>query len=178
MARVPMIDPGEHPELAGLVDRISGARRGKLLNLYKALLQSPPVAEGWFGHINGLRFAATISGRLRELLIIRVAYLADAAYALRQHIPKLAAAEGVDAATCAALADWQASPGLFSEAERAALAFADEVTLKAKASDATFGALAAHYDPRAIVEITVLVSTYNMHARFTNALQLDLEVDP
>lgn len=177
MARIPLIEPGEHPELAGLSAKFSGARRGKVLNLYKLLLQSPEVADGWFGHMNAVRWGTSLSGRVRELIIIRVAWLLDAAYAKRQHIPKLAAADGVDEATCNALADWRGS-GTFSAAERALLAYVDAVTTSAKVPDDVFAALGSHYDARAIVEITVIAATYNMHARVTNAVQLDLELDP
>lgn len=177
MTRIPLIEPGEHPELAGLIDKFSGARRGKVLNLYKLLLASPQIADGWFGHMNGVRWGTSLSGRLRELIIIRVAWLLDAAYAKRQHIPKLAAADGVDEATCQALADWRASK-LFDEAERAALAYTDAVTTSAKVPDEVFAALKPHFSSREILEITVLAATYNMHARVTNALELDLEVDP
>lgn len=172
-----MIEPEQHPELAGLTTKISGARRGKVLNLYKALLHSPQLAESWFGHLNAVRWGTTLHGRLRELIIIRVAFLVGAAYALRQHIPKLATAEGVSEETCKALSDWRSS-ALFSAAERAALEYTDAVTNSATVSDQVFAALAAHYDTRSILEITVLAATYNMHARVTNALQIDLEQDP
>lgn len=177
MARVKLIEPGEQPELAGLVAKFSGARRGKVLNLYKLLLASPQVADGWFGHMNGVRWGTSLSGRVRELIIIRVAWLLDAAYAKRQHIPKLAAADGVEEATCHALAEWRGSP-LFSAAEQALLAFVDAVTAGGKVPDDVFAALKSHFDERAIVEITVVAATYNMHVRVTNALELDLEVDP
>jgi hypothetical protein len=46
MARVPFVEENEHPELAPLVARIK-AERGKVLDLYKVLLHSPAIMEGW-----------------------------------------------------------------------------------------------------------------------------------
>ncbi len=174
MARVPLIDPAARPDLAALSARISGARRGKVINVYRALLNSPAIAESWFEHLNAVRWKTALSGRIRELVIIRIGYLASVPYILKQHIPKLAAADGVSLAECEALADWQPSAH-FSGLERGVLAFTDAVTREAKADDATFAAVAQHFDAAAIVDLTVLIGTYNMHARVMNTLQLDLE---
>ena len=176
MARVPFIEAVERPDLAALTQRISGARRGKLINIYRALLNSPPLAETWFEHLNAVRWKTSLPGRLRELVIIRIGYALAVAYIIKQHIPKLAAADGVSVEECEALSDWRASP-LFSEAERAALAYTDAVTQRASADDATYAEAARHFDAAAMVELTVLIGTYNMHGRVVNALQLDLEQD-
>ena len=72
MARVPLIDPDDHPELAELAERIRGRRGGKLINVYRTLLHSPRLAESWFEHINRVRWGTEIDGRLREIIIIRL----------------------------------------------------------------------------------------------------------
>ena len=176
LARVPFIDPAPGSELAPLAARFSGARRGKLINVYRALLNSPALAESWFGHINAVRWKTSLDGRLREIVIVRIAYLTEAAYVLKQHVPKLAAADGVSAEECAALADWQAST-LFDARVRAVLAYTDAVTREANAADGLFAAVAAHFDAKALVDLTVLIATYNMHVRVVNTLALDLEAD-
>lgn len=174
MARVPLIDPGQRPDLAPLAARISGARRGRLINVYRLLLNSPALAETWFEHLNAVRWKTSLTGRLREIVIIRIGYLLDVAYILKQHLPKLALADGVTVEECAALADWQAS-SYFDAVERAVLSYTDAVTRGAAADDATFEAVAAHFEPSAVVELTVLIGTYNMHGRVMNALGVDLE---
>lgn len=176
LARVPLIDPDKRPELATLAQRISGARRGRVINVYRALLNSPPLAETWFEHLNAVRWKTSLTGRLREIVIIRIGHLAEVAYIIKQHVPKLAVAEGLTVAECAALQDWQVSR-CFDDTERAVLAYTDAVTLEAAADDATYAAVAKHFDAAAMVELTVLIGTYNMHARVMNALQLDLEQD-
>ena len=176
MARISLIDPENHPELAPLVDRVKGSRRGKLINVYRLLLHSPKLAETWFEHLNAVRWATTLSGRLREIVIIRIGYLNRAAYIIKQHIPKLAIAEGLTEAECLGLADWQTAT-CFSETERAVLAYTDALTKDATASDALAAEISRHFDERGLLELTVLISTYNMHSRVMNALAIDLEQD-
>jgi len=177
MARVPYVTEEDHPELAELIDRFKAGRRGSLINIYRMLLNSPALAETWFTHANTVRWKTELPGRLRELVIIRVALMTRGAYMLRQHVPKLALAEGVTEAECAALADWQASD-LFAPAERAALAYADAMTRDVEVSDDVFEALRPHHGDRQIVELTVLIASYNMLTRILQALRVDLEPAP
>jgi alkylhydroperoxidase family enzyme len=176
LARVDLIDPAGRPELKELAAQFSGARRGNLLNIYRVLLHNPALAEAWFCQMNAVRWKTSLDGRLRELLIIRIGHVNRAAYILKQHVPKLAEADGVSAAECDALEDWQSS-SFFDPRERAALAYADAVTRDCAVPDDVFAALEPHFDQQAIVEITVLIGAYNMHARVMGALAVDLEKD-
>jgi len=71
-----------------------------------------------------------------------------------------------------ALPEWRTSP-LFSDRERAALAYADEATRNKKVEDATFAALRKHFSERQIVEITFLNALEN----FYNLLNLPLGIE-
>ena len=115
-----------------------------------------------------------LPGRLREIVIIRVGHLTKSQYVLRQHVPSLAVADGLSVEECDALSDWRASR-FFTASERAALCYADTMTLEIAVPDAVFADVKRHFNPRQIVELTVLVGTYNMNARVLQALQLDLE---
>ncbi len=61
----------------------------------------------------------------------------------------------------------------FSERERAALAYTEEVTRSRKASDATFERLRAHFSEREIVELTWL----NAIGNFYNLMAVPLELE-
>jgi hypothetical protein len=54
MARVPLIQEQEHPELAETIEQFRVGRRGKLINIYRMLLNAPPLAESWFNHSNAV----------------------------------------------------------------------------------------------------------------------------
>jgi 4-carboxymuconolactone decarboxylase len=174
MARVPLIQEQDHPELADLVQRFSAGRRGRLINVYRMLLNSPPLAESWFNHSNAVRWKTTLDGRLREIVIIRMGHLTRCDYVLRQHVPSLALADGLTGEECDALADWRGSK-FFDARERAALTYADAMTRDIAVPDDVFAAVKRHFGDRQIVELTVLIGTYNMNARVLRALELDLE---
>jgi 4-carboxymuconolactone decarboxylase len=177
MARVPLIDEQDHPEFAALAEKFRAGRRGRLINIYRMLLNSPALAESWFNHSNAVRWKTALEGRLREIVIIRVGHLTKAQYVLRQHVPALALADGLSLPECDALADWRDSP-FFSASERAALDYADVMTRDIVVPDEVFAAVARHFDQRQIVELTVLIGSYNMNARVLQALELDLEPPP
>lgn len=174
MARVTLIKEQEHPELAELMEKFRSGRRGKLINIYRLLLNAPALAESWFNHSNAVRWRTELDGRLREIVIIRVAYLLGSAYVIRQHVPELAVADGLSAAECEALKDWRASAS-FSERERAALAYTDVMTRDVVVPDAVFAEVRRHFSGRQTVELTVLIGTYNMNIRVLTALDIDLE---
>jgi 4-carboxymuconolactone decarboxylase len=174
MARVPLMQEQEHPEFSDLVEKFRAGRRGRLINIYRMLLNSPPLAESWFNHSNAVRWKTTLDGRLREIVIIRMGHLARCDYVLRQHVPSLALADGLTRAECDALANWQGSK-FFDARERAALAYADTMTRDIAVPDDVFAAVKRNFNDRQIVELTVLIGTYNMNARVLRALELDLE---
>src|SRR5687768_9923974 len=104
MARVTPIDEHNHPELAGLIEKIRGKRGGRLLNFYRALLHSPPLAATWLEFNNAVRHQTGVDDRLRELAIMRVAILNRAAYVLDIHKARYAGPAGVTPAQSEALA--------------------------------------------------------------------------
>src|ERR1700749_2299833 len=174
MARIPLPKKPAHPELAEPIARIKAGRRGGLLNVYKLLLHSPALAQTWFDHNGAVRWKTELSGRLREIVIIRIAHLNGVDYVLAQHVPGLAVAEGLTLAECDALVDWRATD-LFDARERAALASAEAMTLATSVPDDVFAEVRRHFNDREIVELSVLVGTYIMHNRVMKALAIDLE---
>jgi 4-carboxymuconolactone decarboxylase len=172
MARVSLLKEEDRPELAPLIGRIKGRRRGLLLNLYRMLLHSPPVAERWFEQNNAIRWETQLDGKTRELAIIRVAVINRSAYVFKSHVPSMALAEGLTQDQCDALADWRASR-LFDARDRAVLAYTDAMTSDIQVPDAVFDELRRHFNERQIVELTVLIGTYNMHSRVLEALQVE-----
>lgn len=172
MARVPLLDDKTNPELAELAGRLRSGRRGTLINVYRLLLHSPALALSWFEHSNAVRWKTDLPGRLRELVIVRVASLVDVDYIVRQHVPVLTAPEGITDADIAALADWRTAEN-FSAPERAAFAYADTMTRDIAVPDEVYREVARHFNERQIVELTVLIGSYNMNTRVLKALEVD-----
>jgi alkylhydroperoxidase family enzyme len=173
MARIPYIDEEAVADPA-LIGAIKGAR-GRLINIYGLLLHAPALASTWFAHINATR-ETKLSGRMRELAIVRMTHNAAYEYALRQHVPVLAAREGVTEAECAALKNWQDSH-LFDERERAGLSYVDAMQ-QGPVPDPVFDEMKKYFDVQELVELTIIVGTYIMHHRVFTTLGVDAEQTP
>jgi 4-carboxymuconolactone decarboxylase len=176
VARLSYFDEAQHPELADLLSRLRGARGGRLLNLYRLLLHSPTLARTWLEHVSAVRWQTELDGAIRELAIIRVGHLNGAQYVLSQHVPTLAEQEGLSREQTDALAAdaWRTSAA-FTAAQRAAIAYTDAMTRQVQVPEDVFAALRDHFSERQILELTVLIATYNMHTRVLRALEVDLE---
>lgn len=170
MARIDYADITK-PETKPLVERIETERSG-LPNLYRMLLNSPPVAQGWLAYLTAIRQQSGLPARLREMLILRVAVLNQADYEFEQHLP-IAVQAGCSPAQLAGLKAGDFAP--LGAAERAAMAYCDEMTREIRVRDATFAAVRKAYDDKEIVDITATVAAYNMVSRFLEAIQIDHE---
>lgn len=174
MARVSLIDERSRPELAELIGRIRGARRGRLLNIYRLLLHSPSVAAAWLEFNSAVRFSIDLDGQTRELAIMLVAVLNGADYIVRAHASRYALQEGLTPAQIDALADWRACDA-YDSRQRALLAYVEAMTRGIEVPDEVFSRVRAHYSERQTVELTVLIGAYSMHTRVLRALCIDPE---
>jgi len=173
MARIPYADPAS-PGLSDLADRIV-SERGSVLHLYRILLHSPTVAEGWLGLLTAIRQQTSLPGPLREMIIIRIAHLNGAAYEADQH-EAIALREGVSRERIDALANWKGQAHLFDEAERAALELTDQMTAKVQVDAQCWDAVRKRWPEREIVELVATIAAYNMVSRFLVALEIDTEL--
>eukprot|EP00624_Nannochloropsis_granulata_P004754 evm.model.NODE_3380_length_15587_cov_23.568743.4 len=168
----------QDPEAAA---KIVARRQGNLLNLDRVLMHAPAVAQGWNAMFGSLRSGLQLmDGRLRELVILRVAVLNRAYYEYFQHYPVFLA-EGGTAAEAEALGDWrgEGARGFFGDRDKAVLAYVDEMTRHVQVQQATAEALRAvlpvENAESYMVELTALCAGYNMVSRFLEALQLTPE---
>jgi alkylhydroperoxidase family enzyme len=172
MARIPYPDASRY-EHEPLVERIKRERGGKLLNLYKMLLHSPPVAEGWLTFFTAVRQKAELPGRYRELAILRIAVLNGAEYEFNAHAP-VALSEGIAQAMIDDLRANRVPPAL-EDADRAVLKYADSMTRDVHVPDDVFAQVREHLTKRDVVELTATIAAYNCVSRFLEALRIDQE---
>lgn len=73
------------------------------------------------------------------------------------------------------VADWRSST-LFSDAERAALEYAERITITGqRVDDALFAQLSAHFDEAQIVELTFAVALENFRSKFNVPLHVEAQ---
>jgi AhpD family alkylhydroperoxidase len=173
MARITYADETANQDIAALATQIRAERDGKIPNIYRMLLNSPEVAQGWLNLLTAIRHKSTLAGRYRELAIIRIAVINGADYERDIHVP-IARKEGLSEAQIAAIGDWERAT-VFDDVSRAVLAYTDAMTREVHVSDAVFDPIKKHFDPRTITELTATIAAYNLVSRFIEALQIDHE---
>jgi len=104
--------------------------------------------------------------QLHELVKIRASQINGCAYCLDLH-NRDARAAGEDQRRLDVLSAWREAESLFSERERAALAFTEAVTLIADdgVSDDVWDAMARCFAPVEIVQLLMAISTINVYNR-------------
>ncbi len=165
----------DSPSVKPLADQIA-AERGSVLELYRMLLHSPPVASGWLRYLSAIRRECALPGNLRELAIIRIAIVNGASYEAEQHAA-YALREGLSAQQLDDLREWRASPR-FDSRQRAVLDYTDAMTQNIRVPEEVFRAVRAHFDDRLLVELTATIGAYNMVSRFLEALEIHAEGKP
>ena len=170
MPRLPFVDTN-CADRAAIAERVV-AERGSLLDLYRLLLHSPPVASGWLDFLTAIRTRLLLPPALRELIIIRIALLNGAPYEARQHSP-IALQSGATSEQLGALGAWRGRPDLFDVATQAALAYTDSVTRDVKAPEPVWQEVRERFSDRECLELTVLIASYNMVSRVLAALELE-----
>jgi len=168
MARISYPDT-HNPAIAPLVERIE-RERSKMSNLYRMLLHSPPVAEGWLGFLTAIRQKCNLSGHDRELVILYIAVLNGADYEFRAHVP-FALKDGITQTQIDALRDGRLQA--FDARSRAVLAYCESMTRAIDVPDAVFEAVRAHFNERELVELTATIAAYNLVSRFLQAMRID-----
>ncbi|MBV8085216.1 MAG: carboxymuconolactone decarboxylase family protein [Chloroflexi bacterium] len=173
MARIPYADVDD-PKNAAMVERVKRERQGRLPNLFKMLMNSPEMLEGYLDLFTRIRYKSTIDGQSGELAMSQVAALNGAEYEWRAH-SRLALEQGMTQEQIDALPDWAARSSLFNDKQRAVLAYTDEMTRQVYVSDATFDALRPQFNNQQIVELTMTIAGYNLVSRFLEAMKIDME---
>lgn len=118
-----------------------------------------------------------ITPKLRELGQTRAGYSRGSQFVFSQHCKSMRAV-GFSEEQIAAIPSWQACD-LFSPIERAVLAYTDDLVLSGgRVSDGVFDVLKEHLSDEAILELTYITCTYEMHATMCRALHLEYDEVP
>ncbi len=131
---------------------------------------SPTVYRPMVQALKGLEGSSLGSG-LIELIFLRVSQINGCAYCLEMHSSALRK-NGVDQAKLDALAGWKVSHH-FSDKERAALAWAEAVTLITEgcAEDAVYEPLLQFFTAQEISDLTFTVSLMNAFNRLAISMR-------
>jgi 4-carboxymuconolactone decarboxylase len=117
---------------------------------------------------------STLEPRLRELLILRVAWRTGSGYEWNQH-HRMGGDEGLSSAQLAAVPEGPADP-VWTRDERALLAAVDEMIDHFEVTDQTWGVLAESFSPAQLFELLFVVGGYLALAAVLNSIGLRGEI--
>ncbi|KAJ5361956.1 hypothetical protein N7541_002800 [Penicillium brevicompactum] len=155
------------------------ARRGPnpLLPLDLALLHSYPIAEGWNSFFGAIRAQTTLSAKVRELAICRVAVVNGALFEWEQHAPllqKIGTKEDVLDIIKNPEIDFadESISSILSPKDIIALRYTDAMTKTVKVPDEVFEGLKVLFNPQQVLELTTTIAGYNCVSRILVALDI------
>jgi AhpD family alkylhydroperoxidase len=155
-----------------LAQRIK-ADRGWIPNIFRVLLLSPPLAEGWVSLANAFRGPVELDKRSRELAILLVAHLKDSAYEWGHHA-RVAETVGVTAQEIEALRAWPERAKWTAE-EWALLSLVASTALHTPVPESCVETLVRSGGERRVVEIAGLAAYYTAVSHFSAAMGLEVD---
>ncbi len=137
------------------------------------MLHHPALAGPWLAYNNVLLWSPTLDERLRELMVLRVAWRTRSKYEWVQHV-KLSERYGVTPADVEAVSTGTAGDA-WTPLERDLVAATDQLLDGYRIDDDTWTRLAGHLDERQLVEVVFIVGTYTCLAMAFKSFGLQLE---
>lgn len=141
--------------------------RGGVLNIFRTMANHPDLARRWMVFANHVLGKSTLSVRDRELVILRIGYLCRSGYEWGQHV-LIARQAGMTEEEIRSCKTGPDTPGL-GDLDRLLLKATDELHEDAHVSDATWEALAAHYDQQQMMDLVFTVGQYNLVSMALNS---------
>lgn len=170
--RVPLVDPATATEAQREVIRRGQGDRPYVPKVYATVANHPDVALPWLRFGTALLYHGTIPGRDREILILRAARNAAAAYQWGQHVT-FARKEGLSDGEIEAIG----APGdpIMSVWDTALCRGADELADTARLTEETWLALGERSTNEQRMECCFVVGQYTMLAYVLNSAAVTAE---
>ena len=170
--RVPLL-PLE--EAAGRAEALGLNAQFAELSVFRVLMHDQPVAKAVANTVTTLLFTGNVlDGRLRELLIMRIAWRTGSVYEWTQHW-RIARGMDIPAEDLLAVRDWQASE-ILGDAERAVLRATDDTLEHGCIQPETWKACCEHLATEAErVELVIAIGNWTMFSQLLQSLAVPLE---
>ena len=170
MTRIAYLRPEEMTDRA----RELTLERGNL-NVYRALANAEKVFTGWMEAGRAALNSPVLPVRLRELVVLRTAYLMDCRYELGQH-NDIAPTAGVTKQEIKALTSESGWEQLnLSDTERSVVGLTSELVTTRSVSAELFARVHNSLGSEATIEVLMVISRYAGLALMLNALDVDLD---
>jgi 4-carboxymuconolactone decarboxylase len=174
--RIPPLPPEEwEGDVKRILDTVPPGIERRLgdNNIFPTFARHPGLFRAWLPFGGFLLTAGKLSGRDRELLILRTAVRTRSSYEWGQHV-RISLDGGIEREAIDRVLDGPDADG-WTPHEAALLRAADELHEDSRISDATWGTLAESYDDEQLMEATMVVGHYHMVAFALNSFGVELD---
>lgn len=169
--RLPLLSTEEASQAAAEVDLIGPKAQS---SLYRVLLHHPQLAKRISDLIDTLMVDAALDARLRELVVMRIAWTSGCVYTWTQHW-RIAQGFGVDQQDLLTVRNWP-DHDHWSPAERAALQATDERLARGVVSPETWDrCIDAFPTPAEQLELVTAIGSWTMMSEILRGLAVPLE---
>jgi alkylhydroperoxidase family enzyme len=169
-SRVPMIPVERARELG---EAMGMPARRTQSEAFRVLANNPGVARVAYSQLVQLLENNKFDTRLRELMIMRIAWVTGSAYEWTQHW-RVATTAAIPPEDILAVRDWRSS-GRLTEADKAILAATDECLAGKSISNAAWAEIAKHVaDPAQQVEFVIAMGNWMMFSLLFRNLRIPL----
>jgi len=174
--RIPPLAENEgDPEIREMLNALPQGADGPVgeYNIFRTLARHPDLFRSWMPFGGYLLVGGTLPPRDRELMILRSAVRCGSSYEWGQH-ERISVRMGIEREAIDRVLEGPGADG-WSEHESTLMRAVDELHDEARISDSTWEALAAEYDERQLIELTLLIGQYHMVAFALNSLGVELD---
>jgi uncharacterized peroxidase-related enzyme len=161
-----MVEPGQNEFLAGLE-----AKTRKANHFFRTMANRPAVLEKFVPLYGAIMGQGVVERRVKELVYLTCSYANACAYCTAAHVESGKRA-GISEEEMQAIRNGQ--DDRFTDAEKAAIRYARELTRSANAEQSR-DALRQHFNDEQVVELTLIAAMANFTNRFNNGLALQPE---
>ncbi len=177
LPRIPRVRPEEWTDATRDVFAVyegrDGWENGSKFNLIHLLANHPTLAHGWLAY-NKVLTTSFLPPKLRELVILRVAWINKSDYEWSMHVV-IAQRLGLGPDHFTAVQEGPTA-ALWSALESHALHAADQLCATHDIDEQTWTALSRELDVRQLLELLFLIGSYTMLSWIFAAIRLPLEV--
>jgi len=170
--RLTLVDPDNSPPEVAEAFKLLPA-----LNVFRAMANATTLFPPYMAYLARTFEPLALDAALERMIVLRVAKRSDCLYAWRQNVV-VAHSVGVSNEQIAALDRGDTNTYGFTDAQKAALAFSDEVMDLIEVTDPTYQAARQHFSDQALTEILYIVSNYMFVARITRTGRVPLDDEP
>jgi uncharacterized peroxidase-related enzyme len=152
-------------------------KAGRVLNMYKVMAHKPNVLQPFLDFYKQVWAAGALDPKIKELAYLRTSLMNGCTYCSRAHTTSAKKRGVTDEQVQALKEPGGSSRDIFTEEERAAIQYAEQLTAwPAAIQPADLETLSKFFSIEQIEELVLIVATANLTNRFNEGMKVPVDV--